>query len=215
MDRIARKTGTKHPVPTTYYRVVLESIDPYKETKESFALKLSMQTHTPVTRINTVVNNMPYAIKSGLSMAQAKKFSSVLEELGGVVTIVDYVVSTGDSDPVLSAQQKPAGHTGDNALSIAGSQDLKGEDREPIVCSNCGWENSGEAEFCAFCYAGFGAKPNLKALAERVPENNPLIDEEKIVDEAEDIVVKKSLPLSGICVIGGLAVILIWVISRL
>ncbi len=214
MDRIARKTATKHAAPTSYYRVVLESIDLYKETKESFALKLSMQTRTPVTRINTIVKNMPYAIKSGLTMSQAKKFSAVLEELGGVVTIVDYVVSAGDSDPALSDQQKSASQTGDNALSKASSQDLKSEGGESIVCSNCGWENSSEAEFCAFCYAGFGAKPDLKALADRVPEENPMIDRGEFEDEAEDVVVKKSLPLSGICVIGGLAIILIWVISR-
>jgi hypothetical protein len=212
MGRTKQKIPNK-AAPTKYYRVVLEAIDPHRETKESFALKLSMQTHTPVTRINAIVKNMPCPVKTGLSMSQAKKFSTVLEEFGGIVTIVEYVVSAGDSDPELESRRMPNGQTGDHPIAPAVDQRLKGTG-ESIVCSNCGWENNGEVEFCAFCYAKFGDQPALRPLADRLPEENPLIEKREFEDEEEDVEVKKNLPLSTICILGGMVVVLIWIISR-
>lgn len=214
MNPSGQKTDSKHAAPTKYYRVVLEAIDLHRETKDSFALKLSMQTRTPVTRINAIVNNMPCPVKSGLSMSQAKKFSTVLEEFGGIVTIIEYVVKAGDSDPAAEERWSPADQPGAHFIATADDQRLKGSG-EPITCPNCGWENSGEAEFCSFCYAGFGAQPDPRPLADRLPEENPLIETREFGDGSEDVVVKNSLPLSKICILGGMIVVLIWIISRI
>lgn len=166
---------------TKYYRVILNGIDPLKETPDTFALKLSMQTRAPITRINSIVRSLPATIKSGLDMSQARKFSSVVEELGGKTKIESYFVHPGES------LHGRGGHRGSGPIRTAeGSNaadapyDLQGGGSGNKVCISCGWENSEEASYCEFCHGKFRAEqpPDPVELKAQLPEENPLAEAE-------------------------------------
>ena len=79
-----------------YYLVILEGIDPKRETVESFAIKLSMRTRTTLPRVRQILRNLPYTIKKGVSMAQANRLKNVIEEIGGQVRLEPHFVTPGD-----------------------------------------------------------------------------------------------------------------------
>ena len=216
MNTTRQKMAPKLNAPTKQYRVVLEAIDPHKETKESFALKLSMQVRTPITRVNSIVKNLPYSIKNGLSLEQAKRFSAVLEELGGIVTVVEYVVKAGESHPAPETQWTPASRNGDSDLSKSGARGLKSEDGKTVVCKHCGWENSGEVDFCAFCFASFrNRQVEVKTLTDRLPEENPLLEKSKFEAQDKELPAKRRVSDRQFYILGVLGLLLIWLVSRL
>jgi hypothetical protein len=176
MADIDHKTvPTEQSRGTKYYRVILNGIDPGKETADTFALKLSIQTRAPITRINSIVRNIPSPIKSGLDFSQARKFASVIEELGGKIRIESYYRRPGESH---------AG-CGEHRERIHPHPELNGNEPEPVpparsggikLCISCGWENSEDANYCEFCHRKFGPAnpPDPSQFKERAPEENPL-----------------------------------------
>ncbi|MDH3216035.1 MAG: hypothetical protein OEN01_07045 [Candidatus Krumholzibacteria bacterium] len=120
-----------------YYRVVLEEIDRSCETIDTFSIKLSMRTRTPLPRVRQVVRKLPYAIKSGLSAAQANKLKSILEEIGGRTRLETHFVTPGRADST-DARTRTA-------------ELVPTSDRGLTPCPACGWEDETGAEFCSFC----------------------------------------------------------------
>ena len=86
-----------------YYRVVLETIDPARANPESFAIKLAMASRTSLPRVRQVVRNLPYAIKKGLTVAQANRLKSLVEKCGGRARLETYFLTPGQDDRPSSA----------------------------------------------------------------------------------------------------------------
>jgi hypothetical protein len=174
MAEIYQKTLSRG---TKYYRVILSGIDAGKETPDTFALKLSMQIRAPITRIKGIVRNLPAPIKSGLDLSQARKFSSVLEQLGGKTKIESYYSQPGESGANRDGQ-RGTNHprAAFNAKTEAGPVDVRCGAAGTKICACCGWENSDAADYCEFCHGKFDREepPTALDLKEQVPEENPL-----------------------------------------
>ncbi len=174
-----QKTPPKHKprADDKYYRVILEEIDPQKETPESFAIKLSMKVRTPITRINHIIRNIPYPIKSGLTIHQASKFADILEELGGKVSLASYDLRHGEADPVIGPKWKRTGLEAADRSPTTDSQSDILDAENGIVCEKCGWNNEQDAEYCVFCFAKFQKERlTLSELRDKQPAENPLED---------------------------------------
>jgi hypothetical protein len=124
-----------------YHKVVLEEIDSGRETTESFSIKLSMRTRTPLPRVRQVLKRLPYTIKSGLSSSQANKLKSVLESIGGRARVETHFVTPGHRAETSSSAPSPGEPM---ELVLAGGGEL-------LPCPSCGWEEESGTEFCSFC----------------------------------------------------------------
>ncbi len=207
--------GTEHKTlsrGTKYYRVILSGIDPRKETQDTFALKLSMQTRAPITRIRSIVQNLPAPVKSGLDMGQARRFSAVVEELGGETRIESYVLRPGESHSSRAGQGK-RGHlrTARNGNDAESATDLQGGGGGGRVCFFCGWENCEDAHHCEFCHARFDRceSPDPLLLQKRGPEENPLAEAKS---SGRDITLWDFIAQHKIAFLIGLNVLLLLVI---
>ncbi|NIM19441.1 MAG: hypothetical protein GTO51_03565 [Candidatus Latescibacteria bacterium] len=216
-----KKTVVKTKTELEFFRVILEDIDPRRETAETFAIKLAMQTRTPVTRINHIVRNLPYPIKSGLTMSQANKFAGILENLGGKVSLSSYTVRPGQEDFTHGTQWKRAGlqrMDGDLADLVADPLgELQEGGEKGLACSNCGWTNKDESEYCVFCYEKFKRKRlTLDELRERRPKVNPLAfkDDDDTDDEEETESSDASFNQRLILLGGLILVLLILILTR-
>ncbi|UCG51261.1 MAG: hypothetical protein JSW58_13855 [Candidatus Latescibacterota bacterium] len=147
-----------------YYRVVLESVDAKRETPETFAIKLSVRTRTPLPRAKQVVKELPFTLKSNLSAAQANRLKSVIEDIGGKARLESHLVTPGADD----VDRPPDLRSGVS------------EATETIVCPACGWEEKGDAKHCSLCLRRF-RDPGRQGttLRDKLPEANPL--------EADDV----------------------------
>ena len=191
---------------TKLYRVVLEGIDRNRETPATFALKLAMRMRTPLPRCKQVVRNLPYAIKSGLTASQANRFSSILKELGGEVSVEAYVVGPEvGKGPTSPPQPEPPIDTPQyQAKPDSGGRpqekDPKGEpegvlerdipdsggDEPKVTCPECGWEEPADASHCSMCLRRFRrADRRPRSLGARIPHENPLGSELRNPDEPE------------------------------
>jgi hypothetical protein len=87
----AERDGTATPYayadPKTMYRVVLESLDASRETKESFAIKLATKLRVPLSSVRGYVDNMPAAMPGEHVHRKAVFLAGLLEELGAVARI--------------------------------------------------------------------------------------------------------------------------------
>lgn len=127
-----------------FYRVVLEEIDTSCETKQSFAIKLSMRTRTPLPRVQHVVRRLPYTIKSGLSSSQANRLKSILEEIGGRARLETHFVTPGEAHSPTQADRAP-------------QEMVEVKEGERLPCPSCGWDEEPGVEFCSFCQEPIGA----------------------------------------------------------
>jgi hypothetical protein len=142
-----------------FHRVVLEDLDGACETPESFALKLSFATRTPIHRAKQIVNNRPHVLKANLTAAAANRLKSVIEDIGGKVRLETHLVTPGET-----IDRSPPD------LRTAVSTTLG-----PLVCPSCGWEHKGGATHCSMCLRKFrDARRRRVALRERIPDTNPL-----------------------------------------
>jgi hypothetical protein len=142
-----------------FYRVVLERIDGRRETLDSFAIKLSMATRTPIKRAKQIGMNLPHTIKSNLSAPQANRLKSVVEEIGGIARLEAHLVTPGEKARAAPTELKSAGPS----------------TSAPFVCPSCGWEEKGGAMHCPMCLRKFrDPRRKRETLKARLPEDNPL-----------------------------------------
>jgi hypothetical protein len=71
------------------YRVVLGGIRTEIETRDSFAIKFSLLTKTPLSKMKHLVGCLPVAIWSGAGRSRAESILALLEEAGGEGRIVE------------------------------------------------------------------------------------------------------------------------------
>ncbi len=108
----AEKTATQGPAypresldGQKSFRVILEDILSGIETTDSFAIKFSLLTKTPISKMKHVVRRLPAPIWSGQGRSRAEHILALIEEAGGKGTIVE----VGGSAPAPAA---PAGVRG-------------------------------------------------------------------------------------------------------
>ncbi|MCK4774520.1 MAG: hypothetical protein KAT30_07030, partial [Candidatus Krumholzibacteria bacterium] len=122
-----------------FFRVVLEAIDADRDSPDSFAIKLSMKTHTSLPRVRQLVRRLPCTIKQGLSVDQANRLKVVLEQLNGRARLESYLETPGVDKP---ASTQPAVHLGEDAEEVV---------VELRNCVSCGTALDEGAESCSFC----------------------------------------------------------------
>jgi hypothetical protein len=89
-----------------FYRVVLEGIDPNKETPATFALKLSLRLSITLPRSKQFVKNAPCRIKGNISASEANKLKAILEEIGGQCRLESHFVTFGEEPPQVKPVEK-------------------------------------------------------------------------------------------------------------
>jgi hypothetical protein len=74
--------------------VVLEEIRSDVETPDSFAIKFSLLTKTPISKMKHIVSNLPAPIWSGQGRSRAENILGLIDEAGGRGSIVEGVSAT-------------------------------------------------------------------------------------------------------------------------
>jgi len=91
-DKAARRapqfSGDRIEEPKSY-RVVLEGLGSEIETVESFAIKFSLLTKTPLSKTKHYVKRLPAVIWMGQGRSSADRILALLEEAGGSGAIVE------------------------------------------------------------------------------------------------------------------------------
>jgi len=151
--------------PDAEYRVFLESIDPFRESPDTFALKLSMRVKMPLPRARIVVRSVPCQVSGSMPYAKAERLVRVLEKMGGT-TRMEAVPPSPLAAPKRPAPVTPAarpargaGKRGESGAQGAVATLEKtdrheapaGASREWTKCAACGWEQDAASMFCAVC----------------------------------------------------------------
>ncbi|MFA4947923.1 MAG: hypothetical protein WC674_05355 [Candidatus Krumholzibacteriia bacterium] len=143
----AEKTATQGPVypretldGQKSYRVIIEDITSGIETTDSFAIKLSLLTKTPISKMKHVVRCLPAPIWSGQGRSGAEHILALIEEAGGRGSIVE----TGGAPPASpagpGAPREPVGPGGPAKPAKSKS-----------TCRWCGFPMKEEETRCGFC----------------------------------------------------------------
>jgi len=147
----AEKTATRGPLyprdtldGQKSYRVILEDIASGIETNDSFAIKFSLLTKTPISKIKHVVHRLPAPIWSGQGRSRAEHILALIEEAGGRGKIVE---TGGDAPPPAS----PAGPA-DPAKSAKTDKSAKSK----LACRWCGFPMKEDETRCGFCMMAVG-----------------------------------------------------------
>jgi hypothetical protein len=146
------KTATQGPVYPRdtlggqgSYRVILEDIASGMETTDSFAIKFSLLTKTPISKMKHVVHRLPAPIWSGQGRSKAEHILALIEEAGGRGSIVE----TGGAPP---ASPVEAGGPGKPAGSGGPAKPVKSKS----TCRWCGFPMKEEETRCGFCMMTVG-----------------------------------------------------------
>lgn len=107
-------------------RVVLVDIKRDIETEDSFAIKFSILTKTPLPKVKQMIRSLPFVLWKGKARSKAERILSIVEEAGGKGII--------EREKVLQAQQA------EKSNSASGS-----------VCHYCGFPIKENEKYCAFC----------------------------------------------------------------
>ena len=92
-----KKDAHRSDVPENWFDgqkrlcVVLEEIRSDIETPDSFAIKFSLLTKTPISKMKHIVNNLPAPIWSGQGRSRAENILALIDEAGGRGSIVEGV----------------------------------------------------------------------------------------------------------------------------
>lgn len=149
-------TESREPLDArTSYRVVLEDIASGIETADSFAIKFSLLTKTPISKMKHVVRALPAPIWAGQGRARAEHVLALIEEAGGRGSIVE----TGSAAP------RPA--TPATSASPAGPAKPAGV---KFACRWCGFPMREDETRCGFCMTAIGDVEKKEPRAEpRIP----------------------------------------------
>jgi len=147
----AEKTATRGPLyprdtldGQKSYRVILEDIASGIETNDSFAIKFSLLTKTPISKIKHVVHRLPAPIWSGQGRSRAEHILALIEEAGGRGKIVE----TGSDAPPPASPAGPAKEERrDKNVKIAKSKS---------ACRWCGFPMKEDETRCGFCMMAVG-----------------------------------------------------------
>jgi hypothetical protein len=113
----------------TAYRVVLEDIKREIETIDSFSIKFSLMTNTPVTKVKYMLRSFPAVMWEGTARATAMSVMSYIEDAGGKGIIEEINRNSPEKIDVPE----------DN---LSGNAD---------TCTKCGFPVEKGDEYCQFC----------------------------------------------------------------
>ncbi len=111
------------------YTVILDGIAEEIETIESFAIKFSLLTREPVSKIKHLTKNVPAVIWSGDRKARGVSILSLIAEAGGIGRL-----ETGKESP------RPQGRK---------NSDVK--EQGDTICKQCGFPLKKDDDYCRFC----------------------------------------------------------------
>ncbi|MCX5752601.1 MAG: hypothetical protein NTW97_03010 [Candidatus Krumholzibacteria bacterium] len=118
------------------YSVHLDDIASGIETTDSFAIKFSLLTKTPISKMKHLVRRLPATIWSGEGRSRAEHILSLIEEAGGKGSIVE---TGGAPSPAPGTPARPAK-----------------PGRSKPACSWCGFPMKEEETRCGFCMTPVG-----------------------------------------------------------
>jgi hypothetical protein len=116
------------------YRVMLDDIASGLETADSFAIKFSLLTKTPISKMKHVVHRLPAPIWSGRGRSRAEHILALIGEAGGKGSIVE--IENASPASAEAPAQQPA----------------KGQ----LTCHWCGFPLKEEETHCGFCMTPVG-----------------------------------------------------------
>jgi hypothetical protein len=137
------------------YRVVLDGVKSEIETPEAFAIKFSLLTRVPVTKIKHMMQNIPAVVWKGQNRKRSSRLLSLIEEAGGRGRIV--------LEEVAEDQQDAA------EPENADSKDL-------TQCRTCGFPLKEEDKFCTFCMSPVERPKNESADKEKAAKDGKETD---------------------------------------
>lgn len=141
-------------------RVVLLDYRRDIETPDSFAIKFSLLTKTPLPKVKQMVRSLPVVIWRGSGRGKASRILKIIEEAGG----------KGGIEIDLPAEEEKAPQAADTGAGpTTGSADRTA--RETASCRYCGFPLKPGDERCEFCrtsvkeQAAHHAVPAARAVA--------------------------------------------------
>jgi hypothetical protein len=121
------------------YRVLIEDVSSGIETSDSFAIKFSLLTKTPISKMKHIMHCLPATIWSGTGRARAEHILALIEEAGGRGSIAEI----GSAPPPSPAEPEAPGGP---AKSVKGR----------ASCSWCGFPMKEGESRCGFCMTPVG-----------------------------------------------------------
>ena len=144
------------------YAVYLDAIDESRESRDSFALKLSMKIKTPLPRIKTMVNNIPCRLFAKVPYEKAVKLVRVIERMGGEVRMEAIPLRNAPAAPPAAPPAKAGKSSGPSdgfraAKAPTEEQETakRGLGWDGRTCPACGSAEDPEAWICSFCGQNF------------------------------------------------------------
>lgn len=121
------------------YRVVLDDISSGIETVDSFAIKFSLFTKSPLARMKHIVRRLPATVWAGEGRSRAERVLALIEEAGGRGRVVE-----ADAAPVEAPESR---EDPPNSAKVPEAE---------RTCAMCGFPmKSGETR-CGFCMTAAG-----------------------------------------------------------
>ena len=148
-------TDTKTPAR---YKVILEGVRSEIETVESFAIKFSILTRTPVSKINFLVKKMPAVVWEGMDKIKALGLLSMIDEAGGL----------GRLDTVEKTEKSKIG------------PEPKKKTPKERECGKCGFPVKKEDKFCQFCSTPL-TEVSKEIISVKIKSYNPAIPPKRLI----------------------------------
>ena len=159
----ARSDAAKIKIPAEWFEsgkpftVVLDSLDGGVETPDSFAIKFSLLTRTPVTKVKHTIRRLPARIWSGEGRGRAERILAYIQEAGGNGHVIDGAAHPAPSEGL--AEDRAAAQRGDAAKEAPAAAERGQAPKDRPVCAYCGFPLGEGDRYCGFCRTPVGTVP--------------------------------------------------------
>ncbi len=147
----AQEPPNPHDFPagtgTRAYRVVLDDVSSGIETVDSFAIKFSLLTKSPLARMKHIARRLPATVWEGPGRPRAERVLSLIEEAGGKGRIVETGIAPSDAPERRESSPKSV-----TAPSVA------------PACAMCGFPMKAGETRCGFCMTKAGGAERVDPL---------------------------------------------------
>lgn len=139
------------------FTVILDSLDGGVETPDSFAIKFSLLTRTPVTKVKHTIRRLPARIWSGEGRGRAERILAYIQEAGGNGRVIE-----GGARPAPSAglaEDRAAALRENAAKGPPAVAEREQAPKDRSACAYCGFPLGEGDRYCGFCRTPVGAVP--------------------------------------------------------